>query len=57
VLRFLVNPTLAVPRRWHAEWLVLTRAERVRAIERQGLRPAYEDKRFVVFGVALPLTR
>jgi hypothetical protein len=57
VLRFLVHPTLAVPRRWRAEWIVLTRAEPVQAIERQGLRPAYEDKRFVVFGVALPLTR
>ena len=57
VLRFLVQPTLEVARRWRAEWIVLTRAEPVRAIERQGLRPAYEDKRFVVFGVALPLTR
>jgi hypothetical protein len=57
VLRFLVHPTLEVARRWHAEWLVLTRAEPVQAIERQGLRPAYQDKRFVVFGVALPLTR
>jgi hypothetical protein len=57
VLRFLVHPTLAVPRQWRAGWVVLTRAEPVGAIERQGLRPAYEDKRFVVFGVALPLTR
>jgi len=57
VLRFLVHPTLAVPRNWRAQWIVLTRAEPVQALERQGLRPAYEDKRFVVFGVALPLTR
>jgi hypothetical protein len=57
VLRFLVHPTLAMPRKWRARWIVLTRAEPVKALERQGLRPAYEDKRFVVFGVALPLTR
>jgi hypothetical protein len=57
VLRFLVHPTLAVPQRWKAGWVVLTRAEPVHALEQQGLRPAYEDKRFVVFGVALPLTR
>lgn len=57
VLRFLVHPTLAVPRTWRAQWIVLNRDEPVRALERQGLRPAYEDKRFVVFGVALPLTR
>jgi hypothetical protein len=57
VLRFLVHPTLDVPRRWRAQWVVLTRDEPAQALERQGLRPAYQDKRFVVFGVALPLTR
>jgi hypothetical protein len=57
VLRFLVHPTLAVPRRWRAEWIVVTRGQPVQALERQGLRPAYQDKQFVVFGVALPLTR
>jgi hypothetical protein len=57
VLRFLVHPTLAVPQRWKAGWVVLTRAEPVKALERQGLRPLYDDKRFVVVGVALPLTR
>jgi hypothetical protein len=56
VLRFLVHPTLAMPRTWRARWIVLTRQEPVRALERQGLRPVYADKRFVVFGVALPLT-
>jgi hypothetical protein len=57
VLRFLVHPTLDVPSRWHAQWVVLTRDEPVQAFERQGLRPVYEDKRFAVFGVALPLSR
>jgi hypothetical protein len=54
VLRFLEHPTLAVPRRWRAGWLVLTREERFRAIERQGLRPVYGDGQFVVFRVHLP---
>ena len=54
VLRFLVHPTLAVPRTWRAEWVVLTRTERFRAIERQGLKPVYEDGRFVAFRVHLP---
>jgi hypothetical protein len=49
-----VHPTLALPRRWRAGWIVLTRAERFRAIERQGLQPVYEDGRFVAFRVHLP---
>ena len=57
VLRFLRDPTLDVPERWRAQWIVLTRAEPVKAIEQQGLRPAYEDDRFVVFRTAVPLTR
>jgi hypothetical protein len=51
VLRFLVHPTLAVPQLWKAEWLVLTREERFRTIEREGLRPAYADRHFVVFRI------
>jgi hypothetical protein len=57
VLRFLVHPTLEVAQRWRAEWIVLTRSERVQAIERRGLQPVYADARFVVFRVALPLAR
>jgi hypothetical protein len=53
VLRFLVHPTLATPATWRAGWVVLTRAEPVRAFERQGLRPVYQDRQFVVFSTAL----
>ncbi len=49
VLRFLRDPSLGVARRWHADWLVLSRSEPVAAVERQGLRPVYSDRRFVVF--------
>jgi hypothetical protein len=55
VLRFLGHPDLAIPQAWRARWLVLTRSEPVRAVERQGLRPVFEDKRFVAFRLALPL--
>jgi len=54
VLRFLADPTLAVARTWRAGWVVLTREQKFRAIERQGLRPVYADARFVVFRVHLP---
>ncbi len=57
VLRFLGHPTLAVARRWRAQWIVLTRSERPKAIERQGLRPVYADQEFVVFRTSLPLPR
>ena len=57
VLRFLAHPTLDVARRWRARWIVLTRAERVQPLERRGLRPAYEDGRFVVFPVPLVLVQ
>ena len=56
-LRFLARPTLEVARRWRAEWVVFTRAERFRALERHGLQPVYEDSRFVAFHLALPLSR
>jgi hypothetical protein len=54
VLRFLARPTLAFAHRWRAQWIVLTRAERVGEIERRGLKPVYADSRFVVFRTGLP---
>jgi hypothetical protein len=56
VLRFLAHPDLTVPENWRAQWLVLTRAEPVQAIESRGLRPVYADGRYVAFRVPLPLT-
>lgn len=49
VLRFFKTKDLAIPRNWHAGWLVLRHDGPARAIERQGLRPVYEDGGFVVF--------
>lgn len=49
VLRFLQTARLAIPRGYHAGWLVLRAHELVRKVERQGLRPAYRDTRYVVF--------
>ncbi|HET7355001.1 MAG TPA: DUF6541 family protein [Gaiellaceae bacterium] len=57
VLRFIAHPTLTVAQTWRAQWIVLTRSERVGAIERTGLRRAYADDRFVVFRTAVPLAR
>jgi hypothetical protein len=58
-LRFSAHPSLAVPRAWHAGWLVLRRDEQRQwqAIERLGRRPVYADGGFVVFklSTALPL--
>jgi hypothetical protein len=51
VLRFFTHPGLAEPQAFKAHWLVLTRSEPVGAIERRGLRPAYEDEKFVAFRV------
>ena len=51
VLRFFTHPSLEEPEAWGAQWLVLTRSGPVRTIERDGLRPRYEDNRFVVFRV------
>ena len=53
VLRFFAHPALDVARRWRAEWIVFTRAERLQALERRGLRPVYQDRTFVVFPVPL----
>ena len=57
VLQFLFRPTLAVAQAWRAQWIVLTRTEHVAAIERQGLKPVYQDSRFVAFRTAVPLAR
>ena len=53
VLRFIAHPTLDVARRWRADYIVLTRAEKVQALERLGLGPVYQDGRFVAFPVPL----
>jgi hypothetical protein len=39
------------PERWNAQWLILTRSGPVRAIERDGAKPVYEDAKFVAFRV------
>ena len=51
VLRFFTHPSLEEPEAWGAQWLVLTRSGPVQTIEGDGLRPRYEDVRFVVFRV------
>jgi hypothetical protein len=51
VLRFFTHPSLEEPQAWGAQWLVLTRSGPVKTMERDGLRPAYEDNRFVAFPV------
>jgi hypothetical protein len=59
-LKFLRDPSLYVPLRWRANWLVLRKSEHPDAIEQQGLKPVYTDKRFVVFrlpSVPLPSTQ
>jgi hypothetical protein len=57
-IRFSTHPSLAEPRAWHADWLVLRRdaPAQWRAIERLGKRPVYADQGFLVFKLApLPL--
>jgi hypothetical protein len=51
VLRFFTHPSLEEPHAWKAQWLILTHAGPVQAIERDGLRPAYQDDKFVAFRV------
>jgi hypothetical protein len=52
VLRFMQSPSLYVPRRWGADWIVLRRrSEPVAAVRRQGFKPVYEDKHFAVFKI------
>jgi hypothetical protein len=51
VLRFYTHPSLEEPQAWKAQWLVLPRSGPVQAIERDGLRPVYQDNKFVAFRV------
>jgi hypothetical protein len=51
VLRFFTHPSLEEPEAWKAQWLVLTRSGPVQTVERDGLRPVYEDDKFVAFRV------
>ncbi|HJU37490.1 MAG TPA: hypothetical protein VJ716_08760 [Gaiellaceae bacterium] len=51
VNRFFTHPSLEEPLAWKAQWLILTRSGPVHAIERAGLRPVYEDAKFVAFRV------
>jgi hypothetical protein len=51
VLRFFTHPSLEEPEAWKAQWLILTHAGPVQAIERDGLTPVYDDSRFVAFRV------
>ena len=55
VLKFFAHPSLAVPRAWHAGWIVLRRDAPThwRAIEQLGLQPAYRDRGFLVFKLPL----
>ena len=50
LLRFLRTGSLAIPRSYHAGWLVLRRAhEPVARVEAQGARAVYRDASFIVF--------
>jgi hypothetical protein len=49
LLRFLRTGSLAIPRRYHAGWLVLRAREPVARVEAQGARPVYRDASFIVF--------
>ena len=51
VLAFLRHGDLAIPRRYHAGWLVLRRHEPVRKVTAQGARVVYRDASFVVFKI------
>ncbi len=51
VLWFFAHPSLEKPQAWGAQWLILTRSGPVQTIERDGLRPRYEDDKFVAFRV------
>jgi hypothetical protein len=53
-LKFLRDPSLDVPLRWRAGWLVLRRSEPTDAVEQQGLKPVYSDRRYVVFRLPTP---
>ena len=50
-LRFLRTGSLAIPRRYHAGWLVLRKGEQVARVEAQGARLVYRDGTFSVLKV------
>lgn len=55
VQRFFAHPSVELPRRWNAGWLILRRDRvTVPAIEAQGLKPVYVDRHFVVFELSPP---
>ncbi|HUJ91128.1 MAG TPA: hypothetical protein VLW05_00395 [Gaiellaceae bacterium] len=56
VRAFLRTADLAIPRRYHAGWLVLRDDEGIRRFERQGLKPVYHDGSFTVFELGTPRT-
>ena len=47
-LAFLRTGSLAIPKRYHAGWIVLRRGERAARAEAQGASPVYRDARFIV---------
>jgi hypothetical protein len=47
VLAFLARPDLAIPRHWHASWLVLARGER----RVEGLHAVYGDRRYALYRI------
>jgi hypothetical protein len=47
-LEFLRTGSLAIPRRYHAGWIVLRRHEPVARVEAQGATPVYRDASFIV---------
>lgn len=51
VLWFFAHPSLEKPEAWGAQWLILPRSGPVQTMERDGLRPRYEDDKFVAFRV------
>lgn len=49
IVRFMEHPSLGVPQRWAAGWLILRKGQPIAAVEQQGLRPVYADARYAVF--------
>ena len=47
-LEFLRTGSLAIPRRYHADWIVLRRGEPVARVEAQGATAVYRDASFVL---------
>ncbi|HEY6462490.1 MAG TPA: hypothetical protein VIY73_20115, partial [Polyangiaceae bacterium] len=47
-LEFLRTGSLAIPRQYHAGWIVLRRREPVARVEAQGATPVYRDATFIL---------